>query len=103
MKMIYLIFFYKPNFDIRYLHPYEDFYRKLGSTVCDLPSLRQASSGSNVARRLSSTDSHRQVLKQRYYGTPTAVGSAPLNSNTPAANPPKKVRFLLKKDPRLLQ
>ncbi len=69
----------------RYLQPYEDFYRKLGSTVCDLVSLRQTSSGS-ISRRLSSTDSHRQFFKQRYLGTPSSTtNSGQISSSTNAA------------------
>lgn len=43
--------------------------------MCDLPSLRQASSAS-VSRRLSSSDSRRQLFKPRFLATPIAASSA---------------------------
>lgn len=56
----------------RYLQPFEDFYRKLGSTMCDLVS-RHSNYNTNSAKR-NTSDSHRslQLFKNRVF-TPNST------------------------------
>ena len=69
----------------RYLQAYEDFFRKLGSSMCDLVSLRHSSSATG-SKRSSVSDSHRSLYKNRYQ-TPATTSS---QKTKPIANKTKK-------------
>ncbi len=73
----------------RYLQPYEEIYRKLGSSICDTVSRHHNSSNSSSAT-FNKFDSHR-LFKTRYLATPTtSTNNNANNRKNPSRNKQSK-------------
>lgn len=60
----------------RYLQPYEDFYRKLGSTMCDPISHRTTASNHSASKRTDQRGTSHHLFKPRYLSQQQTGGGA---------------------------